>query len=87
MTPTTLKEIFTIDPVEAQSLMALLTQRESEIVKLAAQGFKMRQIGARLFISQKTVESHYHSVRSKFRGVEPKVVYFCAAVYGANGKK
>lgn len=42
-----------------------LTPREQEIMQLIAQGLSTKQIGDKLFISQKTVENHRASIFSK----------------------
>jgi DNA-binding NarL/FixJ family response regulator len=42
-----------------------LTPRESEVVKLIAEGLTSREIGATLFISEKTVERHRANVLEK----------------------
>jgi DNA-binding NarL/FixJ family response regulator len=42
-----------------------LTERETEVLKLLAQGKANKQIARELFISQKTVRSHVHSVLGK----------------------
>lgn len=42
-----------------------LTSREQEIMRLLAEGLSPREIGARLFISSKTVENHRFSIMSK----------------------
>jgi DNA-binding NarL/FixJ family response regulator len=42
-----------------------LTPREHEVLTLLAQGFDQNQIAARLFISEKTVETHIQRVLAK----------------------
>ncbi len=43
----------------------LLSQREAGIAQLVADGLTNRQIGARLFISERTVDSHVRSILNK----------------------
>lgn len=43
----------------------LLSDREREIVQLVAQGFRNREIGEKLFISEQTVKNHIHNIFDK----------------------
>jgi len=43
----------------------LLSDRETEIVQLVAQGFRNREIGEKLFISEQTVKNHLHNIFDK----------------------
>jgi DNA-binding CsgD family transcriptional regulator len=43
----------------------LLTRREQQVVVLAVQGFTARQIGAQLFIGERTVETHLANAYNK----------------------
>ena len=42
-----------------------LTEREAEVVRLVAQGLTDKEIGARLFISPKTVDGHLRNIFNK----------------------
>ena len=42
-----------------------LAKRESEVAQLVADGLTNKQIGARLFISERTVENHVHHILNK----------------------
>lgn len=42
-----------------------LAKRESEVAELVADGLTNKQIGARLFISERTVENHVHHILNK----------------------
>jgi DNA-binding NarL/FixJ family response regulator len=44
---------------------ALLGKREEEVARLVAEGLSNKQIGARLFISERTVESHVRGILNK----------------------
>jgi DNA-binding NarL/FixJ family response regulator len=46
--------------------LSSLTEREQEITGLVAQGWTNRQIATRLFISEKTVETHVSHILGKF---------------------
>lgn len=45
--------------------LAHLTPRERELLGLVAEGYSNAAIGARLFLSQKTVDTHVHSILRK----------------------
>ncbi len=42
-----------------------LTRREREVASLVAQGLTNREIASRLFISERTAESHVEQLRGK----------------------
>jgi DNA-binding NarL/FixJ family response regulator len=44
---------------------ALLGRREADVARLVADGLSNKQIGARLFISERTVDSHVRSILNK----------------------
>ena len=50
---------------EGTAARSLLTPREEEILRLLAQGHTDREIGARLYLSRRTVQYHLASVRRK----------------------
>lgn len=43
----------------------ILGQRETDVARLVAEGLSNKQIGARLFISERTVESHVRNILNK----------------------
>jgi DNA-binding NarL/FixJ family response regulator len=43
----------------------LLAKREADVARLVAEGLTNKQIGARLFISERTVDSHVRSIMNK----------------------
>jgi predicted ATPase/DNA-binding NarL/FixJ family response regulator len=43
----------------------VLGKREAEVARLVADGLSNKQIGGRLFISERTVDSHVHSILNK----------------------
>jgi predicted ATPase/DNA-binding NarL/FixJ family response regulator len=43
----------------------LLGARQADVARLVADGLSNKQIGARMFISERTVESHIHSILNK----------------------
>ena len=48
-----------------------LTPRESEVLRLASEGYTIRQIAERLYMGQKTVQSHLRNAINKMRGDPP----------------
>jgi predicted ATPase/DNA-binding CsgD family transcriptional regulator len=48
-----------------QETVGILGQRESDVARLVADGLSNKQIGARLFISERTVESHVRNILNK----------------------
>ncbi|MGC9670052.1 ATP-binding protein [Planosporangium sp. 12N6] len=47
------------------SSVGILGQRETDVARLVADGLSNKQIGARLFISERTVESHVRNILNK----------------------
>jgi DNA-binding NarL/FixJ family response regulator len=43
----------------------VLRQRETDVARLVADGLSNKEIGGRLFISERTVESHVRSIMNK----------------------
>ena len=43
----------------------LLSDREKEIVQLVAQGYRNKEIGEKLFISEQTVKNHIHDIMKR----------------------
>jgi two-component system, NarL family, response regulator LiaR len=54
-----------INEVRAPASPEALTERETEVLKLIARGKANREIAGELFIDEKTVKSHVHSILSK----------------------
>jgi DNA-binding NarL/FixJ family response regulator len=52
-------------PAAASADLGLLGKRQADVARLIADGLTNRQIGARLFISERTVDSHVRSILSK----------------------
>jgi two-component system, NarL family, nitrate/nitrite response regulator NarL len=58
----------------------LLSEREREIVQLVAQGFRNREIGEKLFISEQTVKNHLHNIFDKL-GVSDRLELALYAIH------
>ena len=54
----------TSEPVDGAAT-EILARREAEVARLIADGLSNKQIGARLFISERTVDSHVRSILNK----------------------
>ena len=63
----------------AEEAYEQLTNREQEILGLLAEGFSVKDISAKIFISQKTVENHRASIMRKLNIHSPvEIVRFAA---------
>jgi DNA-binding NarL/FixJ family response regulator len=58
----------------------LLSDREMEIVQLVAQGYRNKEIGERLFISEQTVKNHLHNIFDKL-GVSDRLELALYAIH------
>jgi two-component system, NarL family, nitrate/nitrite response regulator NarL len=58
----------------------LLSDREKEIVLLVAQGYRNKQIGGKLFISEQTVKNHLHNIFDKL-GVSDRLELALYAIH------
>ncbi|MFI1016833.1 response regulator [Streptomyces sp. NPDC020965] len=60
------------EPAEAATPLSGLTEREAEILALIGEGLTNRQIGQRLYLSEKTVKNHISRLLAKL-GVERRI--------------
>jgi len=58
----------------------LLSDREKEVVQLVSQGFRNREIGEKLFISEQTVKNHLHNIFDKL-GVSDRLELALYAIH------
>ena len=58
----------------------LLSDREKEIVQLLAQGYRNKEIGEKLFISEQTVKNHLHNIFDKL-GVSDRLELALYAIH------
>src|SRR5262249_37028580 len=65
-----------------RSLDAHLTKREREILELTIQGYSNTEIGSRLFIARRTVETHRHRIAKKLSTRSIPELQRIAALYG-----
>lgn len=54
-----------LNPAQSSQPNELLTERETEIIKLIAEGFSNKEIGLKLFISHRTVDTHRTNLMKK----------------------
>jgi two-component system nitrate/nitrite response regulator NarL len=59
---------------------ALITDREKEIVQLVGQGYRNKEIGGKLFISEHTVKNHLHNIFDKL-GVSDRLELALYAIH------
>jgi predicted ATPase/DNA-binding CsgD family transcriptional regulator len=59
------KPAHAVAPVPDNAGPGLLGKREADVARLVADGLTNKQIGARLFISERTVDSHVRSILNK----------------------
>ena len=65
MTAEVLKAFSKSSEAGPRSEKPLLSGREKEVVQLVAQGFRNKEIGEKLFISEQTVKNHVHNIFDK----------------------
>jgi two-component system nitrate/nitrite response regulator NarL len=58
----------------------LVSDREKEIVQLVVQGFRNKEIGVKLFISEQTVKNHLHNIFDKL-GVSDRLELALYAIH------
>jgi DNA-binding NarL/FixJ family response regulator len=58
----------------------LLSEREKQVVQLVAQGFRNREIGEKLVISEQTVKNHLHNIFDKL-GVSDRLELALYAIH------
>jgi two-component system, NarL family, nitrate/nitrite response regulator NarL len=58
----------------------LLSDREKQVVQLVAQGYRNREIGQKLFISEQTVKNHLHNIFDKL-GVSDRLELALYAIH------
>jgi two-component system response regulator NreC len=54
-----------LNPAQSNQPTELLTERETEIIKLIAEGFSNKEIGSKLYISHRTVDTHRTNLMKK----------------------
>ena len=52
-------------PPPDDGALAMLTEREREVIELIARGMSSKKIGERLFVSDRTIDSHAEHIRDK----------------------
>ena len=65
LTAAVLREFSEPPPAPREQPKSLLSGREREIVGLVCQGFRNKEIGEKMFISEQTVKNHLHNIFDK----------------------
>jgi predicted ATPase/DNA-binding CsgD family transcriptional regulator len=70
-------------PVSAPTAAGPLGKREADVARLVAEGLSNREIGAKLFISERTVDSHVRSILNKlgFNSRSQIAAWFAASAH------
>jgi DNA-binding NarL/FixJ family response regulator len=71
---------FSTSDSDARRGKPLVSDREKEIVQLVAQGFRNKEIGEKLFISEQTVKNHLHNIFDKL-GVSDRLELALYAIH------
>jgi two-component system nitrate/nitrite response regulator NarL len=71
---------FSIPEAAARGGKPLISDREKQIVQLVVQGFRNKEIGVKLFITEQTVKNHLHNICDKL-GVSDRLELALYAVH------
>ena len=63
--PVIVQRLAKIQTLQADSPLALLTEREKEVLTLMAEGYTNAAIAKKLFVEERTVENHTNSIYAK----------------------
>jgi DNA-binding NarL/FixJ family response regulator len=78
-------EAVELELARARSTDAHLTRREREIFELVIRGYTNTEIGSRLFIARRTVETHRHRIAKKLNARSLIEFQRMAALFGGLG--
>ncbi len=68
------------EPGPRERKKSAISKREREVIACVAQGFKNKEIGEKLFISEQTVKSHIHNIFDKL-GVSDRLELALYAIH------
>ncbi len=71
---------FSASDSEPRRAKPVVSDREKQIIQLVAQGFRNKEIGERLFISEQTVKNHLHNIFDKL-GVSDRLELALYAIH------
>jgi two-component system nitrate/nitrite response regulator NarL len=71
---------FSIPEAASRGGKPLISDREKQIVQLVVQGFRNKEIGVKLFITEQTVKNHLHNICDKL-GVSDRLELALYAVH------
>ena len=79
LTPEIMDRLLTYSYAEPKGLKSQLTNREFEVLQLAADGLRSKEIALNLAISERTVKSHLTSIYNKL-GVDSRAAAIASAM-------
>ena len=79
LTPEIMDRLLTYSYAESKGLKSQLTNRELEVLQLAADGLRSKEIALNLAISERTVKSHLTSIYNKL-GVDSRAAAIASAM-------
>lgn len=83
----TYEQIFGISPAQAHAMIEKLVPRELQVLDLISRGLTAQEIGARIGLAQRTIESYTDKLREKLGTHRAGLgrIWFCAQMVSRHG--